>query len=455
MTNAASTERGNDMHQRLAFLQLDADAKAALAEVRPLLQAELPGILDAFYVHLKQWPQVYEMFGGDQHIAHVKQRQLGHWMAILEGKFDADYTDSVRKVGRAHHVRELEPRWYIAGYGFIVSRMFEAVSAKYDSRPSRKMEARRARILSAINKAVMLDMDLAISIYIEEGKAEKRKLVEELSSGLESQIGKVIEALSSATTELEATATSMGSIAEQTTQQATSVSGAAEQSATNVQTVAAAAEELSNSIREISQQVARSAGIARTARGKADQATNRVEGLNQAADKIGDVIALIQDIAEQTNLLALNATIEAARAGEAGKGFAVVANEVKSLATQTAKATQEISQQIQNVQGETRDAARAIGEIAGTIQEIDEITASIAAAVEEQEASTGEISRNVQEASEGTQEVTRNISGLSQAANETGNAAEQVVQAVGDLSGQATTLRQEVDGFVGRMRQSA
>jgi methyl-accepting chemotaxis protein len=226
------------------------------------------------------------------------------------------------------------------------------------------------------------------------------------------------------------------------------VAAASEQAATNVQTVASAAEELSASIREIQQQMATSARIAQQAVEQVDRTDTTVTGLVQAADKIGEVVNLISDIASQTNLLALNATIEAARAGEAGKGFAVVASEVKNLANQTAKATEEIGQQIAAMQTATGDSVQAIRGIGATIKQISEVTTTVASAVEEQGAATQEISRNVQQASAGTQEVSSNITGVSQAATQTGTAAGQVLSAARELAQQGQKLNTEIEAFL-------
>jgi len=230
------------------------------------------------------------------------------------------------------------------------------------------------------------------------------------------------------------------------------VAAAAEQTTANVQTVAAATEELSTSGQEISRQIAYSASIAQSAVAQANRTNTMVEGLLKATQKIGEVMGLIQNIAGQTNLLALNATIEAARAGDAGKGFAVVASEVKALSTQTAKATEEIADQIQSIRDATGVTAEAMREIGATIGQIDEIATRIAAAVEEQGGSTKEIARNVQQAAQGTQGVTQNIAEVTRASGQVGSAAELVLDSAGELAKQSERLKQEVEGFLATVR---
>ncbi|MDX9861522.1 MAG: nitrate- and nitrite sensing domain-containing protein [Rhodospirillales bacterium] len=281
---------------------------------------------------------------------------------------------------------------------------------------------------------------------------EKRATLNRLADHFESSVGGVVDQVSSAATELEASSEAMSATAGQTTRQSTAVAVASEQASANVETVASAAEELSSSIAEISRQVAHASGIASAAVAEAQRVNTKVQGLAAAAAKIGEVVALITDIADQTNLLALNATIEAARAGEAGKGFAVVASEVKNLANQTAKATEEIGAQVAGIQMATNEAVAVIESISKTITEIDEVNSGVAAAVEEQGAATREIARNVEQAAIGTQEVSSNISGVSQAANETGSAAEQIHTAANELSHQSETLRAEVDKFLANVR---
>jgi methyl-accepting chemotaxis protein len=220
----------------------------------------------------------------------------------------------------------------------------------------------------------------------------------------------------------------------------------------NVQTVASATEELAASIREIGNQVTESTGIISGAVEQAEDTNGKVRLLADAAQKIGDVVTLINEIASQTNLLALNATIEAARAGEAGKGFAVVASEVKNLATQTAKATEEIAAQVRAIQDSTDQSAKAIGEISHTINRVNEISTAIASAVEEQGAATQEISRNVQQASSGTAEVTSNIIGVTQASQQTSAGSSQVLSAASELARNGERLRSEVEDFLKTVR---
>ena len=281
---------------------------------------------------------------------------------------------------------------------------------------------------------------------------EKRRTMEKMADDFETSVGRVVDQVSSAATEMEASSQSMNMTAEEATQQSAAVAAASEQASANVQTVASAAEELSSSISEISRQVGKASEIATGAVRQAEQTNTKIQGLAEAAQKIGEVVALITDIADQTNLLALNATIEAARAGDAGKGFAVVASEVKNLANQTAKATDEIGTQIAGIQTATQDAVDAIEAITRTITEISEVNSSIASAVEEQGAATQEIARNVEQAAAGTQEVNTNISGVSRAANDTGAAAQEIRSAAGELSQQSELLRSEVGKFLANVR---
>jgi methyl-accepting chemotaxis protein len=440
---------------RLAFNQIDEAAAALLREFKDFIMAELPGVLDGFYDHVSRFRETNGFFRNRDHMMGAKGAQLRHWSMILEGRFDEGYEASISRIGETHSRIGLEPRWYIGGYNALVSGLVHAIATKMPAsagsagrsmswKTQEQIAERKTALQTAVIKAAMLDMDLAIAVYLEAGRRDLNRLAASVV-GMANNVAATAK-------ELQGSAQAMAETAKTASDQTANVAAAAEQASANVRTVATAADELSASVKEIGRQVATSTEIADKAVKTADQTSDKVRQLTQASQKVGDVVELISNIARQTNLLALNATIEAARAGEAGKGFAVVAQEVKSLASQTAKATAEIGAQINDIQSSTADAVASIGTISEVIQSMDRIASTIAAAVEEQGAATVEIARNVQEAAQGTSDVASNTTGLSSSAASTGAAANQMLTAAKNLGNQAEELRKMAEGFTSTTR---
>lgn len=433
-----------DNAARLNFMLIDQESRKLLAEFWKIVAPRLGDILDDFYGHAGAVPALAGLIGDQS--PRLKNAQRTHWERLFSGRFDEAYFNGVRTIGLTHNRIGLEPRWYIGAYNFVLVRLTEiAVDA------CRWSPGKLKALLRAMNCAVMLDMDIAISVYQEALVAERMARGEKLSLLLRDFDGKAREMLGSvaaAGAQLQATAHSMSAIATQTRGQSASVASASEEASVNVQTVASAAEQLSRSIVEVLRHVAQSSDKANSAVEKAHGANETMQELVENAGKISAVVQLIQDIAGQTNLLALNATIEAARAGEAGKGFAVVANEVKSLASQTAKATEEIAFSVNQIQAATRNAGAAIEAIGAAIEELSRNAAAIASGIERQGEATQEIARSVQEAAHGTRDVASNIVGVNHAADETGKAAGEVLGAAENLTRHSGQLNEEVTNFI-------
>ncbi len=437
-----------NLDERLSFLAIDDNTRRDLREAKPFIDAALPAILKGFYQHIDRFPHMASMFTSPSVKDHAREMQLKHWGLITAANFDDDYVASVRKVGEAHNRLGLEPRWYIGGYAFITNAIIEAVSSHLTDGRGNKGIKRRNAWLRALNTAAMLDMDYAITVYLDAGNRDKLDVLTQLTADFDSDIRDVITSVAHSTSTMQMNAQKLADVARESKEKTIIVAAAAVQTSQTSSTVAAASEELSASIHEISTQVQRSQQVTQDATKMAQAVNQSMELLLEQTRKISQVTEFIDSVASQINLLALNATIESARAGEAGRGFTVVASEVKNLAGQTTKAAGDISTQVQDIQHASHQAEEQIRNIVSIIGQISSNTASIATAIEQQSAATQEIAKNVIETSAAAEDVSRNITIVEQGSELTNSSSVEVLQSADQLDEQTRQLREKVDAFL-------
>ncbi|PVB63622.1 globin-coupled sensor protein [Labrenzia sp. 011] len=432
-----------DFQSRLAFIQIDQQAIASLRELWPIVEPALDGLLQGFYAHVMTQPELASMIGARS--PQLISAQKTHWEKLFTGGFDKSYLESINRIGHVHCRIGLEPRWYIAGYSYVLTRLQNIIIRKY-----RLSFRDLGQALDHVTSAVLLDMDLAISTYQDrllQERAEQTERLNRLIERFEAQVEQPLLDVDEDARAMAAEAGQLMDVSKSAQEQVSVAEAVSKDSSGSVQTVASAAEELSISIQEIAKQISNASRTASEAADNTERSSEQVSSLAGAAQKIGDVVGLIQAIAEQTNLLALNATIEAARAGDAGKGFAVVASEVKTLAEQTARATEDISQQVNEIQQSTDGAVTSIQAISEVVNRLDEMTATIAAAVEEQGAATQEISMSVQTVAAGADTLDENIGGVGGAIESTGRVAENFLSAANRMTDSANAISSEIRTF--------
>jgi methyl-accepting chemotaxis protein len=432
---------------RLQSMSIDDSTRKILQEIKPVVAQHIDSAVEAGYRKLLSFPEAAKAYAG-MNMEDAKRAQREHW---LNDMLPAAFTDEQLLNGVAIFQRRerqgLNLRWFYVFYNAYLATLIEKITPSYRKKPEYF-----SQVVIALNKIFLFELELASSAYMSSAQEAASEKINKHADEFETNVSHVVEKVATSANQLQTSAKTMASIADQTAEKATAASAATEKTGSNTQTVAAATEQLSSSIGEISRQVSQSSRIAGAAVDEAQRTNVLVQGLAEAAGKIGDVVKLINNIASQTNLLALNATIEAARAGDAGKGFAVVAGEVKNLANQTARATDEISMQIGAVQSATKNAVVAIDGIGSTIGKINEITATIAAAVEEQGAATREIARNVHEAASAGDNLGEIIASLGTTVEEADRTARSVLSGAGDLSSEAKLLSTQVSNFLRQVR---
>lgn len=420
-------------------------------------QERLPALIAKLHTAFAGWPEIQAALM----MPEVHRVRVAHWQRVVSGEFGEGFLESAERLARAFYKHGVPSYAVSICHSTVGAAICRDLGLDVPLPPTlsvawlfggRKAAHGRAALATAFNRAAWLDLEVLLETYVAAERNLRRATLDRLAENFEVEIGGVVQGVNSSSSGMEAAATPMAEAAARTTEGSAAASAAAEDASGNVQTVAAATEQLTASIGEITRRMSQSSLMAGQAAQQARATDNLVQVLAENAGRIGDVVRLIGDIAGQTNLLALNATIEAARAGDAGRGFAVVASEVKALATQTARATEEIGGRIAAIQASTSQAVEAIGGVAQVVDEINGITTSIAAAVEQQGAATGEISRSVQHAATGNQRISALMGGIHADATGTSRAASELVGTARDLSAQSGVLRLAVDRFLADVR---
>ena len=442
-----------DLTAQLAFGRITPETSETLRQVWPLIDAAMTPLLDLMYDHILRRPDLKALFASDAMIKSARERQHQHWRRLFGGAYDQDYIASVRRIATSHARIGLEPSFYISTYLMALEEIHALVIGAYGRGFATNTSRRRLEhAIRAIDRAVMFDLQLVVSSFLEESAATHHRRLEELADQFGGVINTFTDGVMDAARGLTATSEDMLTAATTATTEASGLSASADRSSMNMGAVASGAEQITASIAEISrqaQQAAANTGAAVETVGHAEEVVNT---LNVAAARIGDVVSLIQTIAGQTNLLALNATIEAARAGDAGRGFAVVAGEVKALSAQTARATEDIRVQVGAVRGVVAQIAEAMGAIVTAVERIRESTTSIAGAVEQQGAATREISQSVAAAAAGAADITDGAHNLASVAGRAAGTARDVASASADLTRRTAALTGQATDFIGKIR---
>lgn len=443
----------SDIADSLRLNRIDQSARDGIAREWAVIEPELPRILAKFYEHMTQWPELRVLFANDASIERANKAQQSHWAKLFSGRFDSDYVESVHRIAKVHNQIGLSPEPYVAGYLLVLEELHALVVQRY-MHSFRPAESARliCNAIHAIDRAVLFDVQLVVATYLAEGEKGFTKRLGELADQFDETITGFADKVSQSAESLRTNSEGLLKAVERTAEEASHASSGATEATANLQSVAAATEEMNASIAEISRQVTHTSKTASDAVGIVGKTDQIVRRLNEAADKIGQVVTLIQTIASQTNLLALNATIEAARAGEAGRGFAVVAGEVKALSAQTAQATNDIAQQVGYIQTVSKEVAESIRQIMTTVDGIREAATAISGAVEEQNAVTNEIGRSVSEAASGSGIVSDAVEGVRSVSDTTQQGARAVSKAAISLSDDADNLKAEAASFIVKIR---
>ncbi len=431
--SATATNSKLDREGRLKFLQVTEQEIQCMQEFLPHLAANLDPVFDGLYNHVAEWPGLLSKLGSQANIERIKGIQRQHWSNLFSGKFDDAYFERVTNIGRTHEHNKLEPRYYMGAYAYIMKRIIELVFQTYvqptanGKKGTSQQSEQAAEVLKSVVSAVFLDMDLAISIYIDTfhnmAKDKLTEVTDSLSNvmnkvtQLDSNIGVSAAAVEEITTNIKQVEHNSKSVQNNVVQsnenssmmseKMQSMAASAEEMSTSVRNVAESIRQMSLAMNEVSSNATKASSVTAKAAAKSENTRKIVETLSQSTAQIDKVVELIKGIASQTNLLALNATIEAASAGDAGKGFAVVANEVKELAKQSATATEDIRRQVETMQTNMSASMAAIGEISEIITEIDQISNNIASAVEEQSVTINQITSNVDSVSTASRDVSQ------------------------------------------------